>query len=48
MLEGMPETRALRPGGVLLRKKAIAYSKTMLTAQLLQKPAEALPPLPMV
>lgn len=47
-LSGLPETKALRPGGELLRKKAIAYSKTMLTAQLLQKPAEALPPLPMV
>ena len=47
-LSGLPETKALRPGGELLRKKAIAYSKTMLTAQLQQKPAEALPPLPMV
>ena len=42
-LSGLPETKALRPGGELLRKKAIAYSKTMLTAQLLQQPAEALP-----
>ena len=40
MLEGMPETRALRPGGVLLRKKALAYLHSMLRDKLLQ-PHEA-------
>lgn len=36
MLKGMPETRALRPGGVLLRKKALAYLHSMLRDKLLQ------------
>ena len=40
MLKGMPETRALRPGGVLLRKKALAYLHSMLRDKLLQ-PHEA-------
>ena len=40
MLKGMPETRALRPGGVLLRKKALAYLHSMLRDKLLQ-PYEA-------
>ena len=40
MLKGMPETRVLRPGGVLLRKKALAYLHSMLRDKLLQ-PHEA-------
>ena len=40
MLKGMPETRAMRPGGVLLRKKALAYLHSMLRDKLLQ-PHEA-------
>lgn len=40
LLSGMPETRALRPGGVMLRKKALAYLHSMLRDKLLQ-PHEA-------
>ena len=32
----MPETRALRPGGVMLRKKALAYLHGMIRDKLLQ------------
>ena len=39
-LSGLPETRVLRPGGVLLRKKALAYLHSMLRDKLLQ-PHEA-------
>ena len=39
-LSGLPETRALRPGGELLRKKALAYLHNMLRDKLLQ-PHEA-------
>ena len=39
-LSGLPETRALRPGGELLRKKALAYSEKMLIAQLLKHSEE--------
>ena len=35
-LSGMPETRALRPGGVMLRKKALAYLHGMIRDKLLQ------------
>ena len=36
MLSGMPETRVMRPGGVMLRKKALAYLHGMLRDKLLQ------------
>ena len=39
-LSGLPETRVLRPGGELLRKKALAYSERLLSAQLLKQPEE--------
>ena len=35
-LSGLPETRVLRPGGELLRKKALAYLHSMLRDKLLQ------------
>ena len=39
-LSGLPETRVLRPGGELLRNKALAYSERLLSAQLLKQPEE--------
>ena len=43
-LSGLPETRALRPGGELLRKKALAYSEKMLIAQLVKHSEEVQQP----
>ena len=39
-LTDLPDTQNLCPGGVVLRKKAKAYSKMMLAAQLLQLPED--------
>lgn len=39
-LTDLPDTQNLCPGGVVLRKKAKAYSKAMLTAQLLHMPED--------
>ncbi len=37
-LSGLPETRSLRPGGCLLRERALAYSHRFLAEQLLPLP----------
>ena len=39
-LTDLPDCQNLCPGGEVLRKKARAYSKMMLTAQLLQLPED--------
>ena len=39
-LTDLPDTQNLCPGGVVLRKKAKAYSKMMLAAQLLHLPED--------
>ena len=40
ILTDLPDTQNLCPGGVVLRKKAKAYSKMMLAAQLLHLPED--------
>ena len=39
-LTDLPDCQNLCPGGEVLRKKARAYSKAMLTSQLLQLPED--------